>query len=122
MLYLLNLFRFQTNLKIYSGKPDISFNFNSGKNIISKRENLKTKQYYLRQISDKIKTNYYLKNGNKSKSLTSEFQSQIFKVAYLIKSHIFKDYEHYLKNGYIYIYIYIIYIYIYIYIYVYIYI
>ena len=37
-------FRFQTNLKIYSGKPDISSKFNSDKNIISKRENLKIKE------------------------------------------------------------------------------
>ena len=36
---LLNFFRFQTNLKIYSDNPDISFKFDSNKNIISKREN-----------------------------------------------------------------------------------
>ena len=39
-------FPFQANLNIYSGKPDISFKFNSDKNIISKRENLKTKESY----------------------------------------------------------------------------
>ena len=38
---LLNFFRFQTNLKIYSGKPDISFKFNSDKNIVKKTEILK---------------------------------------------------------------------------------
>ena len=32
----LNFFRFQTNFKFYSGKPEISFKFNSDKNIISK--------------------------------------------------------------------------------------
>ena len=45
---LLNFFRFQANLKIYSGKPDISFKFNPDKNIFSKRENLKTKELYVR--------------------------------------------------------------------------
>ena len=54
---LLNFFRFQTNLKIYSGKPRISFKFNFNKNVISKRENLKTKEAYVRQISHRIKTN-----------------------------------------------------------------
>ena len=45
---LLNFFQFQANLKIYSGKPDISFKFNPDKNIISRRENLKTKESYVR--------------------------------------------------------------------------
>ena len=91
---LLNFFRFQANLKIYSGKPDISFKFNSDKNVILKRENLKTKESYVRQISNRIRINYYLKNGNiylsKNKSLLSEFKSYIFKVTYLTKSHILK--------------------------------
>ena len=53
----LNFFRFQKNLKVYSGKPDISFEFNSDKNIILKRENLKTKELYVRHISNRINTN-----------------------------------------------------------------
>ena len=57
-------FRFQTNFKIYSGKADISFKFNSDKNIISKRENVKTKESYVQEISNRIRTNYYRKNGN----------------------------------------------------------
>ena len=61
---LLNFFQFQRNLKIHSGKPDISFKFNSDKNIISKKSNSKTKELYFRQISNGIRTNYYLKNGN----------------------------------------------------------
>lgn len=36
---LLNFFQFLTNLKIYSGKPRISFKFDFNKNVISKREN-----------------------------------------------------------------------------------
>ena len=36
---LLNFFRFQTNLKIYSGKPRIPFKFDFNENVISKREN-----------------------------------------------------------------------------------
>ena len=59
ILTLLNFLRFYTNLKIYSGKPDISFMFNSDKSIISKRENLKTKESYVRQISNRIRANYY---------------------------------------------------------------
>ena len=59
ILTLLNFLRFYTNLKIYSGKPDISFKFNSDKSIISKRENLKTKESYVRQISNRIRANYY---------------------------------------------------------------
>ena len=65
---LLNFFRFQTNLKIYSGKPDISVKFNSDKNIISKRDNLKIKESYVWQISNvndfkgSKTTNGYLKN------------------------------------------------------------
>ena len=61
---LLNFFRFPTNLKIYSGKPDKLFKFNPDKNIISNRENLKTKESYVQQISNRIRINYYLKNGN----------------------------------------------------------
>ena len=49
---------------LYTGKPDISFKFSSDKNIISKRENLKIKESYVRQISNRIRTNYYLKKGN----------------------------------------------------------
>ena len=45
-----NFFRFRTNLKSYSGKPDISFKFNPDKNITPERENLKTKESYVRQI------------------------------------------------------------------------
>ena len=56
---LLNFFRFQTNLKIYSGKPDISVKFNSDKNIISKRDNLKTKESYVWQISNVIRFKDY---------------------------------------------------------------
>ena len=62
----------------------------------SKRENLK--QSYIQQISNITRENYlHLKNGNvqlsKNQPLTSEFKSQIFKVIYLTKSHVFKDYE-----------------------------
>ena len=59
-----NFFRFQTNLKSYSGKPDISFKFNPDKNITPERENLKTKESYVRQIYNRTRTKYYLKNGN----------------------------------------------------------
>ena len=40
---LLNFFRFQTNLKIYSGKPDISFKFNSDKKYNFVKRKLKNK-------------------------------------------------------------------------------
>ena len=61
---LLNFFSFQTNLNIYSGKPDISFKFNSGQNINSKRDNLKTKESYVLKILNGITINYCLKNRN----------------------------------------------------------
>ena len=53
-----------SNLKIYSGKPDTPFKFNSDKNLILRRENLKTKESSFRQILNRTRTNYYLKNGN----------------------------------------------------------
>ena len=94
---LLNFVSISNNLKIYSDKPDISFKFNSNQKIISKRENLKTKELYVRQISNRVRINWHLKNGNiqlsKNKSLISEFKSHIFKVTYFTKSYIFRDYE-----------------------------
>ena len=42
----------------------IADKFDSDKNIILKRENLKTKESYVRQILDRIRSNYYLKNVN----------------------------------------------------------
>ena len=42
---LVNFFQFQKIFKIYSGKPAISFKFNSDKNKILKRENLQKQKY-----------------------------------------------------------------------------
>ena len=87
---------------MYSGKSEISFKFNSDKNMILKRKNLKTHESYVRQSSNRITENYYLKNRNtklsKNKLLTSEFKLHIFKVTYLPNST-----NCYLKNGNIFI-------------------
>ena len=63
-VYVRKIFLYWGLYLLYTGKPDISFKFSSDKNIISKRENLKIKESYVRQISNRIRTNYYLKKGN----------------------------------------------------------
>ena len=58
LLYKLSLT--SNKLKIYSGKPDTPCTFTYEKNIISKRKN----KGIVRQISNRIRTNYYHKTGN----------------------------------------------------------